>query len=106
MTLRVFFVLLHDMYIDVENCCKAKVIKIMRSKAGIRKTVIKEGIAIGTTSHGAFIYDPKEQVGNPQWAEWFPFNSPAGIHVVLLDKEKKKDRIKRQPLIIQKYELV
>jgi len=61
------------MYINAEVCRKARVYKVDSG----RKLKLFDGIAVGCTNLGAYIYDPKEQEGTPVWAEWYPFfNSP------------------------------
>ncbi len=73
------------MYIEADKCRKARVIKEAVQSDGTikRETVIDKGIAVKLTSLGAYVYDTKEQEGEPVWAEWFPYTSKEGIRVIV-----------------------
>ena len=71
-------------YYEQKNWRKARVIKEVNQGGVIRRETLVDGICVGETSLGAFIYDKNEQEGNFQHAEWYPYNAPvAGIKTIV-----------------------
>jgi len=58
-----------------------------------KNRLIKEGIIVELTSHGAKVYDPNTEwpfTDNVQFAEWFPFSS---AKVKMLSSRSKRKRV-------------
>jgi hypothetical protein len=72
------------MFDDVSLYRKGKVIREINKDGVIQRETVMDGVVVGMTSVGAYIYDPKEQkTEKPSWAEWFPFKSDSGVRVIV-----------------------
>lgn len=62
-----------------KNWRKARVIRKLwdnNSTAVTKKETVMDGIAVGFTNSGAYVFNPKEQEReDPIFAEWFSYNS-------------------------------